>query len=75
MSLSDALKYKKLDVRLRDKLTSEGKLNKDEVEKYLGQLDDETSNLTYTDQEEESSSEGSEAAESASSGEDSTILS
>ena len=76
MGLGDALKDKKLDVRLRDKLTSEGKLNKDEVEKYLGQLDDESSNLTYTDQEEESSSEGSEAeSPSSSSGEDNTILS
>ena len=74
MSLSDALKDKKLDVRLRDKLTSEGKLGKNEVSEYLGQLDDETSNLTYTDQE-ESSSEESEAVETSSLGEGNTVLS
>ena len=67
MSLSDALKEKQLDVRLRDKLISEEKLAKDEVAKYLGELGDETSNLTYTDQEEENS-----AGEQGSSEEEST---
>jgi len=49
MSLSDALKEKRLDVRLRDKLLTEGNLNKDEMKKYLKNLDDEASNFTFTD--------------------------
>ena len=49
MSLSDALKEKRLDVRLRDKLLTEGNLNKEEVKKYLKKLEDEGSNFTFTD--------------------------
>ena len=75
MSLSDALKDKQLDVRLRDKLTSEGKLSKDEVANYLGQLDDETSNLTYTDQEEESSADQTASDEVSESSEEGPVLS
>ena len=49
MRLSKALNDKVMDVRLRDKLVSEGSLNKGEVEKYLTDLPDDNANLAYTD--------------------------
>ncbi len=48
MRLSAALKDKLMDVRLRDKLVSEGKISKEEVAKYQLELADETSNATDT---------------------------
>ena len=56
MRLSRALDEKLMDVRLRDKLVGEGKLSKEQVEKYLASLSDEQKNATYThpeDSEEE----------------------
>ena len=44
MSLSDALKEKVMDVRLRDKLLAEGKITKDELEKYISNLSDDIEN-------------------------------
>lgn len=46
MSLSDALKQKILDVRLRDKLLAEGKVTEEEVKKYLAELPDDQENMT-----------------------------
>ena len=46
MSLSDALKEKILDVRLRDKLVAEGKVTEEEVRKYLAELPDDQENMT-----------------------------
>ena len=46
MSLSDALKQKILDVRLRDKLLAEGKVTEEEVKKYLAELPDDQDNMT-----------------------------
>ena len=51
--LIEALKEKKMDLRLRDKLLAEGKLNLDQVQDYLKTLPDEVNNLTYTDKVEE----------------------
>ena len=50
MRIANALKEKLMDVRLRDKLIAEGKVTKEEVEKYLHELDDQTTKLLYTDQ-------------------------
>ena len=44
MSLSEGLKEKVLDVRLREKLLREGKLTKSELENYLTSLPDDTDN-------------------------------
>ena len=55
MSLSDALKDKKLDVRLRDKLVAQGRLSSDEVEKYYGSLTDDTDKMTVIKQDEKKS--------------------
>jgi polyhydroxyalkanoate synthesis regulator phasin len=49
MRLSRALQEKLLDVRLRDKLVGEGKLSKEDVQKFLDSLPDETKNATWTD--------------------------
>lgn len=48
MRLARALKEKIYDVRLRDKLIAEGKLKKEDVEKVLKELPDESENLRYT---------------------------
>ncbi|MAW07903.1 MAG: hypothetical protein CME61_06420 [Halobacteriovoraceae bacterium] len=59
MSLSDALKEKVMDVRLRDKLLAEGKITKEELESYISNLSDDTQNSQplYPETEEEQSSE------------------
>ena len=59
MRIANALKEKLMDVRLRDKLIAEGKVTKEEVEKYLHELEDQTTKLLYTDQVETQS--GNEA--------------
>ena len=48
MRLSRALEEKVMDVRLRDKLVAEGKLTKEQVDKYLADIPDETKNAIYT---------------------------
>ena len=50
MRIAQALKEKLMDVRLRDKLIAEGKVKKEDVEKYLHELEDQTTKLLYTDQ-------------------------
>ena len=49
MLLSKALKEKEMDVRLRDKLLSEGSLEKSVVDTYLSDLTDDEANMIYTD--------------------------
>ena len=49
MRLSDALKDKLMDVRLRDKWLDDGKITKEELDEYLKSLPDDGSKLTYTD--------------------------
>lgn len=44
MSLSEGLKEKVLDVRLREKLLREGKLSKAELNEYLSSLGDDEGN-------------------------------
>lgn len=44
MRLSRALAEKQMDLRLRDKLITEGKITKTELDKYLKSLSDDTSN-------------------------------
>jgi hypothetical protein len=41
MKLRIALEEKEMDVRLRDRLVAEGKLSKQEVDKYLNSLGDD----------------------------------
>lgn len=44
MRLSRALAEKQMDLRLRDKLITEGKITKTELDKYLKSLSDDTNN-------------------------------
>ncbi|OUR97022.1 hypothetical protein A9Q84_11865 [Halobacteriovorax marinus] len=53
MRLNKALNDKLLDKRLRDKLVSEGKLPKADVEKFLNDLPDDAANMTTTDEVDE----------------------
>ena len=57
MRLSRALEEKVMDVRLRDKLVAEGKLTKDQVDKYLAGIPDEFKNAIYTDDVEDQEEE------------------
>lgn len=57
MRLSRALEEKLMDVRLRDKLVAEGKLTKEQVDKYLAGIPDESKNLIFTDDVEEQEEE------------------
>ena len=61
MSLSDALKDKKLDVRLRDKLFAQGRLTTEEIEQYQTSLKDDSDKMTIVKSERRKS----EATESA----------
>ncbi len=54
MKLRLALEEKLLDVRVRDRLIAEGKITKEEVQKYLNSLADEANNAVPLDQEEAS---------------------
>lgn len=49
MRLSRALEEKKMDLRLRDKLTHEGKLTPKQVEEFLKTLTDDQSKATFTE--------------------------
>jgi polyhydroxyalkanoate synthesis regulator phasin len=49
MRLGRALKEKLMDVRVRDKLVAEGKLTKEEVQKFIDSLPDDSENVSYTD--------------------------
>lgn len=51
MSLSDALKDKKLDVRLRDKLFAQGRLTAQELEQYQTSLTDDADKMTIVESE------------------------
>jgi len=51
MSLSDALKDKQLDVRLRDKLLAQGRLKNEELDSYVNSLTDDTDKMTVIKQE------------------------
>jgi hypothetical protein len=50
MELKLALDEKMMDNRLRDRLIAEGKLKKDEVEKSLKNLPDDTANMMTVEQ-------------------------
>ena len=49
MRLSNALSEKLMDVRLRDKLLTEGKISNNQVNDYLDKLNDDKSNLSFTE--------------------------
>lgn len=49
MRLSRALEDKLMDVRLRDKLVSEGKVTKKQVEDFLNSLPDDQTRATLLD--------------------------
>ncbi len=49
MRLSRALEEKNLDLRLRDKLTSEGKLTDEKLKRYIDSLPEE--DCAYTEEE------------------------
>ena len=44
MKLKQSLEEKLMDVRLRDRLVGEGKINKKDVDTYLNSLPEETKN-------------------------------
>lgn len=52
MKLRLALEEKLLDVRVRDRLIAEGKITKEEVQKFLDGLQDEAKNAIPLDPEE-----------------------
>lgn len=52
MKLAKALDEKMLDVRLVDRLIAEGKLTKDEYDKYLANLNDDANNFEQVKTEE-----------------------
>lgn len=54
MKLRKALDDKLLDVRLRDRLVSEGKVTNAQVEDYLKALSDEEGNYTKVEDKKES---------------------
>ena len=49
MRLSNALSEKLMDVRLRDKLLTEGKISNSQVNETLNKLPDDKSNLGFTE--------------------------
>ncbi len=53
MRLSDALKNKLYDIRLRDKLIAEGKLTQEQVKEYYDSLEDCSEKMIYTSDVEE----------------------
>ncbi len=57
MSLSDALKDKKLDVRLRDKFLAQGRLTGDELGSYQSSLTDDADKMTVVETTEKKSNE------------------
>ena len=52
MKLRLALEEKLLDIRLRDRLLAEGKITKEEVEKFLASISDDQANATALAQDE-----------------------
>ena len=52
MRLSRALKDKLMDVRIRDKLLFQGKITKEQVDKYMAELGDDNNNMTLTESNE-----------------------
>lgn len=52
MKLRLALEEKMLDVRLRDRLLAEGKITKEDVEKFLASIPDDQANATALAQDE-----------------------
>ena len=61
MSLSDALKDKKLDVRLRDKLFAQGRLTGEELEQYQSSLSDDSDKMTIVESNNKRSQEAEES--------------
>ena len=52
MKLRLALEEKLMDARVRDRLMAEGKITKEEVEKYLNSLPDDAANSVALGEEE-----------------------
>ena len=48
MRLSKSLKDKLMDVRVRDKFISQGKITQKELDEYLKQLSDDAAKAAYT---------------------------
>ena len=57
MKLRMALDEKLLDVRLRDRLVTEGKVTSEQVEEYLKSLADNEGNYTHVEDNRENSTE------------------
>lgn len=49
MRLSDAIKDKLMDIRVKDKLLADGKITKEDVETYYKNLPDMESEATFYD--------------------------
>ncbi len=50
MRLARALEEKLLDTRLRDKLLSDGKITKEQLDSYMNGLSDDEANSTYEEE-------------------------
>lgn len=53
MKLRQALEEKQLDLRLRDRLLAEGKIAKEDIQKFLKNLPDDTTKAVSLDQSED----------------------
>jgi hypothetical protein len=60
MKLRMALDDKMLDLRLRDRLVSEGKVTKTQVDEFLGGLSDEEGNYIYVGEKKETTTSTTE---------------
>lgn len=54
MKLRQALEEKQLDLRLRDRLLAEGKIAKEDIQKFIKNLPDDAAKAVSLDQSEES---------------------
>lgn len=53
MKLRQALEEKQLDLRLRDRLLAEGKIAKEDIQKFIKNLPDDAAKAVSLDQSEE----------------------
>lgn len=53
MNLKTALEDKLMDVRLRDRFLSDNKISEQDINKYLGTLEDDVENCVEIDSEEQ----------------------
>ena len=60
MKLANALNEKRMDVRIVDRLIAEGKVTKEEVDKYFAELADDAGNFEKVQDKEPTATESTE---------------